>query len=235
MWTVYPREVLEKVAEKHQVPIEELALMLADGSVPAPSMADIEVLMRAEDASTAFPAAPAVPGQAESRTAYKIFQDALDASPFREEYLALRAEGWTWRQAVFIAWSSMPSSRREPGTKKDLAERLGLKSDRTFRAWCKKKPEILKRIEEFTVSTLGGHLADVIDAWVKVAKTPDPQAHKDRITYLETMKVYKRTKNVELTGEDGGPVEMVDLTAEFEKDMEKLAAMAPGQAEDDDE
>ncbi len=190
----------------------------------------------ADNALTAFPASEATPGQAESRNAYRLFRESLDSCLFREEYLALRAEGWTWRQAVFIAWSSIPTSRRQPSTKKELAEKLGLKSDRTFRSWCKKKPEILKRIEEFTVSTLGGHLADVLDAWVKVAKSADPQAHKDRITYLETMKVYRKIKNVELTGEDGRPIETVDLTAEYEKDMEKLAAMmASSQAEDDDE
>lgn len=185
---------------------------------------------------TAFPASVATPGQAESRNAYQQFREALDSCSFREEYLALRQEGWTWRQAVFIAWSSIPTSRRQPDTKKKLAEQLGLKSDRTFRAWCKKKPEILKRVEEFTVSTLGGHLADVLDAWVKVAKSPDPQAHKDRITYLEKMGIYKKTKNLELTGEDGGPIETVDLKAEYEKDQEELAAkIARHQAEDNDE
>lgn len=237
MMTKYPREVLETVAARRQIDMVQLLQMLASGAVPLDVMVDIDSLMRGD--ATAFPASANVPGQAESRTAYKSWQATLDACPFAEEYLQLRSEGWSWRQAVYIAWCSIPTGRRQPKTKKELAEKLGLRSDRTFRAWCKKRPEILKRIEEFTVSTLGGHLADVIDAWVTVAKTPDPAAHKDRITYLETMKVYKKVRNLELTGEDGEPIR-IDLDAEYEKDMARLAEMvnsgqAPDGEEDEDE
>lgn len=144
----------------------------------------------------AFPASEATPGQAVSRSSLRDLQALAQADPkacpWWEEYQRLRAEKWTWRKAVFIAWSAMPTDKRIPTTQHELAVKyLGLRSDRILRHWRAKDPAIQKRIEAFTLSVLGQALPDVIQAWVSVAKQPEPEAHRDRITYLETMNVYK--------------------------------------------
>jgi hypothetical protein len=140
---------------------------------------------------TAFPASENTPGQAVSRVTYRDFLPTLEGRPWKDVYLQLRAEGWDWRKAVFIAWSAMPSSKRVPKTQKELAAMLGLSGDKTFRNWMAKRPEMQARIEAFTVSLAGAALADVMEAWSEVAKQTDPKAHQDRITFLRWRGVYK--------------------------------------------
>lgn len=155
-----------------------------------------------------FPATEGTPGQVESRASYARLEEMARKIPWWEEYLQLRFEGWDWRKAAYMAWAVMPSNRRWPETQEALAkEVLGLKSDRTIRKWLEKQPEMRLRIEQLKVGMLGAHLSDVIEAWVTVAKMPDPSAHKDRITYLEHQGVYKPRGAVELSGPGGGPIE----------------------------
>ncbi len=141
---------------------------------------------RGDDETTAFPREANVPGQAESRSAYAGFAARQEECPWWEEYLQLRAEKWTWRQAAYIAWAASPATNRWPATQEALAHTvLGLRSDRTIRTWKKKRPEIERRIAELQVAPLLRHRRDVIEALVSVATTPDPKAHPDRKLYLE--------------------------------------------------
>lgn len=55
----------------------------------------------------------------------------------------LVAGNWTWRQACYIAWASMPKEKREPETQEELAKKyLNLSSDRVISTWRKKNPAI---------------------------------------------------------------------------------------------
>ena len=180
-----------------------------------------------EDEGTAFPAGEQVPGQAESRSAYDRFRtmlavqtmvEGVEDSPeagridYWQEYMALRAEGWDWRKAAYIAWASAPTYRRWPGTQDELARKvLGLKSDRVISKWKNDRPEIQARIEQMRISPLTDHLRNVIEALVDVAGRHTEAAHQDRKLYLEIMKIYQPKAQVALTGEDGGPVDIVHI------------------------
>lgn len=172
-----------------------------------------------------FPAGEETPGQLESRASYARLEEMRRKLPWWEEYVQLRFEGWDWRKAAYMAWAVMPFARRWPETQEQLAkEVLGLKSDRTIRKWLEKQPEMGLRIEKLKVGMLGGHLSDVLETWVKMAKLEDPSAHRDRITYLETVGVYKPKGAVELSGPGGGPIEQEVRYAD--KSDEELRQMA---------
>jgi len=182
-----------------------------------------------DDESTAFPAGEQVPGQAESRSAYQRFSTMLQVQiavneaeqtqrpeveriDWWQEYMALRAEGWDWRKAAYIAWASAPTDRRWPATQDELARKvLGLTSDRMISKWKQDEPGMQARIEELRVAPLTDHLRDVIEALVDVAKRHDPAAFSDRRMYLEILKVYQPKGQMALTGEDGGPVDVVQI------------------------
>lgn len=179
----------------------------------------------AADEADAFSASLLTPGQDESRNAYRRLNDLAEAYPGRipwwETYRELRDAGWDWRRAVYIAWSVLPKHRRWPGTVEELAKLvLGLQSARVIRKWREENPAIDVAIEQAKLGMLGGHLADVLEAWVSVAGMHDPAAHRDRITYLETMGVYKNKSALELMGEGGGPIrtKAVDELEGFDDD-----------------
>ena len=167
-------------------------------------MADqIEPIEGRDDPETAFPASEATPGQAESRTAYaqmfemvqrRVAEAALRQAKGEEltiptwwaEYLALRAEGWDWRKAAFIAWAAQPVVGRWPETQEELAQQvLGLKSDRVICKWRNENPAIGERIEAMQVAPLMLHRRDVIEALIAVASLDSPSAHQDRKLFLE--------------------------------------------------
>jgi hypothetical protein len=161
----------------------------------------------AEDEQTAFPASETVPGQPESRSARARFLESKQDCPWFEEYEILRAEGWTWRLAAYIAWASSPVQGRWPRNLEELATQvLGMRSERSIRNWRKKRPEIDERVGRLQVEPLFRHRADVISALVEVASMPDPKAHQDRKLFLEMTGDYKPKGNVSLTGPDGDPL-----------------------------
>lgn len=78
----------------------------------------------------------------------------------RYEYL-IETCGWPWRQAVYIAWASMPKKGREPKTQEELAQTyLRLSSDRAISAWRKKNPAIDTTIAVLQSYELWEHRAD---------------------------------------------------------------------------
>jgi hypothetical protein len=146
-----------------------------------------------DDENTAFPATEATPGQAESRMARKRFmalaeakdKDGRPACPWMEDYFSLRAEGWDWRRAAYIAWAASPMDGRWPANQQKLAlEVLGLKSDRTIRTWREKDPKIDERVARLQVEPLMQHRRDVITALISSAKMLGREGTADRKTYL---------------------------------------------------
>jgi hypothetical protein len=209
-------------------------------------MDDQTVDLPEDDEEEAFPAGEQVPGQAESRSAYERFRTMLavqtivdgveDDNPeagridWWQEYLALRAEGWDWRKAAYIAWAASPTDRRWPGTQDELARRvLGLRSDRVISRWKAAQPELQARIEQMQVAPLMAHTRDVIEALIAVARRPDPSAHQDRRLFLEITKIYQPKGQVALTGEDGGPVDVVHVYIP-DNGRDEVAEQEPGAA-----
>lgn len=162
---------------------------------------------------TTFPASETTPGQAESRTAYQQFvDDRPESLIWWDDYQKLRADGWDWRKAVYIAWASSPIRDRWPPTQETLAtDVLGLRSDRTIRKWREKFPEIEECIVELQAGPLMRHRRDAFDALVSVATTPEPNAHSDRKLFFEMTGDYRPRGTMAITGdEDGGPL-TIDL------------------------
>ncbi|RIK41624.1 MAG: hypothetical protein DCC55_11445 [Chloroflexi bacterium] len=107
---------------------------------------------------------------------------------------------WDWRKALYIAWSCVPPSKRWPRFETDLIDLLGLTNTATIRKWKASDPEIEDRIREGPKKLLGGHIAEVLEALVEVAKLPDPKAHQDRRLFLEMTEQYSPKGTVGVVG-----------------------------------
>ena len=129
----------------------------------------------------------------------RIFEASEDYAPWLEDYWALLAEGWSWRQAVYMLWASQPRDKRIPKTQHELATQvLGLSSDRQIRAWREKNPAMDARIARLAASTLAKHRAEIYAALVAAASNPDPRAHSDRKLALELMGDYTPRQRVDV-------------------------------------
>lgn len=171
---------------------------------------------------------PQPSGSVKSREAYQRMAETATAAPWWGPYLGLRAEQdeetgkprWNWREAVYIAWASLPKRKRWPGTQEELARQvLGLTNDRTIREWKAKRPEIQERIVRLTGESLMRHRADVIDALAQVAAMPDPKAHSDRRLFLEMTGDYKPRQGVEHSGPEG---EAITIEVIYDNDTDKI-------------
>lgn len=180
------------------------------------------------DDETLFPAGGGVPGQAESRRAYKAIAEDLKAYAWWQDYLLLRERGWDWRKAIYIAWSASPLQGRLPATQEELAKQvLGLGSDRMIATWRKREASMEDTIAELQAAPLLRHRREIYEALVKVAMDPDPKAHQDRKLALELMGDYKPRLAAEVTGKDGGPVEgETTIRIVYEEDHRSGAAEA---------
>jgi len=203
-----------------------------------------------DDEGTAFPAGAAVPGQARSRSAYEQWRSTEPPREctWQDDYRALRAEGWTWRQAAYIAWAASPTRiwdpesgqylRRWPLTQEELATQvLGLSNDRAIRKWRAAQPEIVERIARLQIEPMLRHRRDVIDALVAVASSTDPRAHPDRRMFLEMTGDYSPKGTVALTGAAGGPIglahgidaaSLAELSDEELDTLERIAGRLAG-------
>lgn len=158
-----------------------------------------------------FPVGPTVPGQVESRRAYHQLLAQLDAYPWWQDYRELVQRGWTWREAVLIAWRSSPNEGRLPATQEELATQvLGLTSDRVIAKWLKQKPEIEQEIVRMQAAPLLRRRREIFDALATSASNPDPKSHADRKLALEMLGDYKPRSTTQLEG-GSTPVE-VDTT-----------------------
>ena len=193
----------------------------------------------------AFPASENTPGQSASRDSFARMQEKIDElitrkeqPPWWQEYLELRAEGWDWRKAVFIAWSASPTKivrdgitvERWPATQEQLArDVLGLKSDRVIATWKKKYPEMQLRIEQQAAAPYLKHMRDIIDANIVVAMMPDPSAFQDRRMALEVLKVYRPKQTQEING----VIHTFDLAKWKEQREKRMADAEQTLAEDE--
>lgn len=180
-----------------------------------------------------FPAGPDVPGQAESRAArmelqrwlteqtelpawFTLWEDLVaERAPMVDAggEAMLNAKGevrtrrrWDWRKALYIAWSSVPKSRREPKTLEQLVQLLGLSSSGTIRNWRLHDPGIAERIAALPKTMLLGHVVDVYDALVAVATMPDPRSNPDRKLFFVLAGELDEKTSLVVSGPNEGPV-----------------------------
>lgn len=183
-----------------------------------------------EDES-AFKVSRMLPGQAESRLTYKDFVEWLERMEgesegvqswkelYKELFYAPDKPKWMdWRKVAYVVWLSLPASKRWPRTQAELADRLGLKSDETMRKWRKNHPELEQMIDGFTSGAVKRHAADIFDALIVVASTPEASAHADRELALEMAGFYKKKNQTALTNADGSNIWPDDDLSEFDDD-----------------
>jgi hypothetical protein len=77
------------------------------------------------------------------RSALSVLKGTKTQPVWFERFEMLMDNGWPWRQAVYIAWASMPQDGRMPKTQAELATKyLNLTSDRAISTWRKKNAAI---------------------------------------------------------------------------------------------
>jgi hypothetical protein len=158
--------------------------------------------------------------QIRSAQARALFELEGDAAPWMDEYFGLIAEGWSWRQAVFMLWLALPRRERRPSTQERLAvEVLGLTSDRTLREWRAGNAAMDVRVAKLVSSAIGHARAEVFQALVAAATNVSPRAHSDRKLFFEMTGDYVPRQKVAL-GVDV-PDDLGELSAE---DLRALAA-----------
>lgn len=112
-------------------------------------------------------------------------RDAVSSLEWAEPYHNLINAGWPWRIAAWVAWSTIPKSRRWPRTQQDLAVSvLGLGSDRVIASWRKKFPTLDQMIADLQADEMLLARADVFDALKVSASTPDYKHSPDRRLFL---------------------------------------------------
>lgn len=77
------------------------------------------------------------------RSALMMLKTENEQPAWFERFEMLLDGGWPWRQAVYIAWASMPKEGRMPETQEELAKCfLNLNSDRAISTWRKNNKAI---------------------------------------------------------------------------------------------
>lgn len=158
--------------------------------------------------------------QLKSERARQIFEAQHDeAGLWMDDYFLLTAEGWTWRQAVYMLWESQPADRRRPRYQKELAtDVLGLTTDRVICEWKADNPALMTRIRTLQISALEKSRAAIVRALVLSASDPDPRSHSDRKMALEMLGDYERRGTLRV-----GRVIPDDLAGMDEQELRALA------------
>jgi hypothetical protein len=116
-------------------------------------------------------------------------RSALKHYDWHGEYEEL-CQRFNWRIAAYIAWMSSPRRLRKPKTQNDLAQAIGLKSDRMFTKWREAQPEIDAEVKKIQASPLLAYRRDIYDALVAGALDAE-KGHQDRKLALELMGDYR--------------------------------------------
>jgi len=157
--------------------------------------------------------------QLRSEVARRIFENAEDAGLWLDDYVQLLAEGWSWRQAVYMLWASQPKAIRQPKTELELAtEVLGLASARLIRQWKQDNPAMETIIRKLQITTLGKARAEVLDALIESATTPSYRNYRDRELFLKITGDYVPRERVDVGTADAGELAAMDAN--------ELAALA---------
>lgn len=107
-----------------------------------------------------------------ARKALHLLKDTQEQPKWFDRYSMLIDGGWPWRQAVYIAWASMPAEGRIPDTQEKLAKKyLNLTSDRVISTWRKKNAAINTMIAVLQSSELWDYRADAFKSLIDGMKS----------------------------------------------------------------
>ena len=115
-----------------------------------------------------------------------------------EDYLKLSEGRWPFRVAVLISWLRTPKKYRWPETQKELADLLGLSSDRQFTVWRARNPQIDAMVHEAWRDKVLESLSDSIDAMLEVASRADYKSRGDRELHFKLADILR--ENIHLSG-----------------------------------
>jgi len=168
--------------------------------------------------------------------------------PWAGDYQALMSERWDWygdapdwwrwRVAAYVAWASVPREVRRPRTHQELASLLGLRSARTIRKWRAKYPEIDALVTENILEPLLERRAEVLEALMESAASPDYKNFRDRELYLKVTRIYvpRQEVGMEVNASAVNADEMGRRQAAAEAEVsewegERFGALAEGEEE----
>ena len=119
-------------------------------------------------------------------TARRAFEAETGERPaWYEEYEKLRAGGWPFRVAMYIAWAAVPKKHRFPRSLDEMASLMGLNSPRAIYVWRQRNQAIDEQVTMAQNAIFFPARADVIDALIESASVPDYRHAPDRRTYLQ--------------------------------------------------
>lgn len=130
-----------------------------------------------------------------------------------ERYVMLRVGHWPFRVAALIAWLGTPRTYRWPKTQKELANLLGMSSDRQFTVWRAKNPAIDAMVGEFWKAEAIGRLPDSMNAMFKVAAQEDYKGNRDRELHFKIADILKDRSEIDLKA--GGDADALLKTLTF--------------------
>lgn len=105
-----------------------------------------------------------------------------------------------FRAAVLTAWLCTPKKYRHPETQDQLADLLGLSSDRQFTVWMAKNPQIKAVVHNAWKENALDRLNDSMDAMYEVAAKPDYKGKGDRELHFKVAGILNDTVIVDKTG-----------------------------------
>ena len=105
-----------------------------------------------------------------------------------------------FRAAVLTAWLCTPKKYRYPKTQDQLADLLGLSSDRQFTIWMAKNPQIKAMVHSAWKENALDHLSDSMEAMYEVAAQADYKGKGDRELHFKVAGILNDTVIVDKTG-----------------------------------
>jgi len=142
-----------------------------------------------------------------------------------ERYVMLRVGHWPFRVAALIAWLGTPRKYRWPETQKELANLLGMSSDRQFTVWRAKNPAIDAMVGEFWKAEAIGRLPDSMNAMFTVAAQEDYKGNRDRELHFKLADILKDRSEIDLRA--GGDADALLKTLPFGKLLELAGINTP--------
>jgi hypothetical protein len=106
----------------------------------------------------------------------------------------------------FAQWLALPRRLRDPELHGEMAKKLGVAPD-TLSDW-KKRDDFWEKVKAYRSTFLRETIPDILDAAIRAAKG---DSFNDRKLLLEMAQEYLPVTRQEMTGKDGGPVQVQTL------------------------
>lgn len=148
----------------------------------------------------------------------KLLGEQPDIYEWVEMLAPLQERGFRLDEAVFIAWCCMPSTGRQPKTRKELAEMLGFTSPGAFKRM-EARADVQSAILALGKSRVLSSLPDVLNAAIEVAKSEDYKGHQDRKMLLTMAGLYSDQANISISA----PKSESEMKQLSDEELERLA------------